>query len=53
MFPGTGEIESNAWANAKPYLYDPLPKLPATVPDLKGLQSEWLRLYPGEPDLVL
>jgi hypothetical protein len=33
----SGEIESNTWTNAKPYLDDPLPKLQAAMPELRGL----------------
>jgi len=32
-----GEIESNPWAKARPYLEEPFPNLRANVPELKGL----------------
>lgn len=35
--PNNPAIEYNPWANARPYLDDPLPKLHATLPELKGL----------------
>ena len=32
------DIEKSRWADAKPYLNDPLPELQAAVPELKGLK---------------
>ena len=37
LFLQWNDVEKNIWANAKPYLDDPLPQLEDAVPELKGL----------------